>query len=87
MDMVFILGQMVENMKVILFIYIGEFIMDKKNGRGIYHWSDGRVFNGIWKEGLQDGKGTYYDANGNPRRGIWNNGKRIKWLDEENQAV
>lgn len=57
--------------------------MDKKHGHGVYTWTDGRQYDGMWENGKQHGEGIYYDATGKGRKGIWVNGKRTKWLDED----
>lgn len=37
---------------------------DKKEGYGEYHWNDGRVYKGQWKDGKQEGEGTLIDKDG-----------------------
>ena len=32
-------------------IYDGQFVNDKKEGYGIYKWTDGRAYHGWWKSG------------------------------------
>ena len=39
---------------------------------------DGRVFDGMWKNGLQHGEGTYTNAEGKVRKGVWKEGTRVK---------
>ena len=63
--------------------YIGMYVNDKKHGRGIYFWSDGRKYDGEWHEGVQHGMGIYYNPEGTYKVGLWDNGKRIKWLTNE----
>jgi hypothetical protein len=43
-------------------MYVGEYLNDKKHGRGVFTWKDGRKYDGEWKEGKQNGKGRYYNA-------------------------
>ena len=57
--------------------------MDKKHGKGVYTWADGRKYDGMWYNGKQHGEGVYYDASGAARHGKWENGKRIKWSDND----
>lgn len=32
----------------------------KKEGRGVFKWRDGRVYEGFFKDGKMNGKGKYY---------------------------
>ncbi len=57
--------------------------MDKKHGWGRYQWSDGRVYDGLWRNGKQHGEGTYIQKDGSTRAGIWEDGKRTKWINED----
>jgi hypothetical protein len=56
--------------------------MDKKQGFGIYIWTDGRKYEGQWLNGKQHGEGKYVLPDGKEKIGIWENGKRIKWTQE-----
>ena len=58
--------------------------MDKKHGYGVYHWSDGRKYEGYWKDGRQHGEGKYILPNGVVKIGIWEEGKRIRWIQQLN---
>ena len=56
--------------------------MIKKKDMGHFFWPDGRIYEGMWKNGLQNGEGELFDPNLNKKRkGIWRNGKKIKWLE------
>ena len=44
-------------------------------GRGIETWSDGRKYEGAFKNGKKDGEGTFQWPNGNKYIGSWKNGK------------
>ena len=33
-------------------IYEGAYINDKREGKGVYIWSDGKKYEGQWKKGL-----------------------------------
>ena len=62
----------------------GDYLFDKKEGFGIYKWTDGRMYEGWWVKGKQHGPGTYHDtAKNSVRKGLWENGKRLKWYEEE----
>ncbi len=56
--------------------------MDKKHGKGMYSWADGRRYDGMWLNGKQHGEGKYVLADGTVKMGIWKNGKRVRWLEE-----
>ena len=57
MDKVISTGQMANNIPVsyiflnILFIILGSYVEDKKEGYGIFKWSDGKQYKGHWKDG------------------------------------
>jgi len=55
---------------------------DKKEGRGVFLWPDGRKYDGMWLNGKQDGLGTYMTANGKAKQGEWKEGKRITWVEK-----
>ena len=50
---------------------------------GEFEWPDGRKYRGGWKDGKQHGKGFYSNNNGKEKEGEWVDGKRIRWIDEE----
>ncbi len=54
------------------------------NRFGIFTWSDGRRYEGFWKDGKQDGQGKYYLKNGTSKFAEWEDGKRVRWIEEEN---
>ena len=66
--------------------YMGFFKKDKKDGFGIYYCKNDRFFLGFWKEGKQNGLGKYYKENG-IKYGIWKEGKREKWLKNEDEFI
>ena len=37
--------------------YQGEFKDDLRDGKGIHKWSDGKIYNGEWNNGLKHGQG------------------------------
>ena len=41
---------------------------DKKNGKGVYIWPDGRRYEGQWRDDKQDEKGVY----------IWSDGRQYE---------
>lgn len=38
-------------------------------------WIDGRVYYGMWKDGVQHGEGTTVNPNKNMRKALWELGK------------
>ncbi len=56
--------------------------MDKKEGHGVYKWSDGRVYDGNWLRGKQHGNGKYLLPDHTVKLGIWENGRRARWLED-----
>ena len=56
-------------------VYEGEWKDDKKNGQGIYRFSDGRVYEGEWKDDNRNGLGTMTWPNGVVYEGEWKDNK------------
>ena len=54
--------------------YVGEIIDDKRNGYGIYYWTNDQFYEGEWKDGLEHGEGTYTFPNGEKYVGQWKDG-------------
>ena len=50
--------------------------MDKREGKGIFKWRDGRVYEGEWREGKQHGLGIFTSKDGLVKRGEWKYGKK-----------
>jgi hypothetical protein len=42
---------------------------------------------GEWMNGKQHGKGLYTTNDGKTREGEWKEGKRVRWIGEENAEV
>lgn len=61
-------------------------LMINKEGVGIFVWPDGRVYEGHWKDGKQHGYGRYYNQNNEEKYGFWNNGRRERWLNQDEFA-
>jgi len=40
--------------------YVGDFVKDKRTGRGVYTWSSGERYDGEFKNGVFEGTGSYY---------------------------
>jgi hypothetical protein len=45
----------------------------KKNGYGVYTWSDAR-YDGAWKDNMPEGFGTYVESDGRQHAGEWKQG-------------
>lgn len=60
---------------------------DKRQGRGVFTWKDGRVYDGEWMDGKQHGKGTFIKVDNTRRVGIWENGRNIKWLEVSDPTI
>jgi hypothetical protein len=41
------------------------------------------MYDGYWMNGKQEGVGIYYNAKKEVRYGQWQNGKRVKWIQED----
>ena len=67
--------------------YAGYYIHDKKEGFGIYYWSNPlRVYLGFWKNGKQDGVGKYFNGYKSVKYGMWKNGDKIEIFQDEGEA-
>lgn len=53
--------------------YEGDYINNKREGYGVYIYSDGSKYNGHWKNDIRDGKGVYIDSDGNIYDGMFKN--------------
>jgi hypothetical protein len=68
-------------------IYVGYYVNDKKEGFGIYYWSNpGRAYLGFWVNGRQEGVGKYITPKGS-KFGHWDKGERVKWYKSESEAM
>ena len=64
--------------------YTGNFLNDKKEGKGELVWPDGKKYDGDWKNGRQHGEGYETCASdGIRRRGKWQEGNLICWFESE----
>ena len=61
-------------------IYIGEFVNDVKNGKGIFKWQDGTQYEGEFLNGKQHGNGIITDKNGRKKDEKFHNGNRVSRL-------
>ena len=44
-------------------------------GKGEYHWNDGRVYKGQWENEKRNGHGTLTYPDGTKKTGEWKDGK------------
>ena len=54
--------------------YIGDFINNKRQGKGKYIYNNGDIYEGEYKEDLKDGYGTYKFVNGDIYKGDYKKG-------------
>ena len=64
--------------------YEGDWVHDKREGKGKMIWTEnpcyGDIYDGGWKNDERHGKGMYRYANGDIYEDEWKNGKEIgKW--------
>ena len=52
------------------------------NGKGIYRWVNGDVYDGEWNMNMMHGDGKFFYQNGQSYEGIWNNQKLINLKDK-----
>ena len=55
-------------------VYEGDFINNKRTGKGVYRWANGDVYEGDSLDGERTGKGVYRWANGDVYEGDWLDG-------------
>ena len=48
-----------------------------RQGKGVYKWNSGKIYEGEWKNSLMDGEGVMTE-NGNVTKGTWKKHKFIK---------
>ena len=58
------------------YTYVGPFINNKLNGHGKQQFTDGRSYDGEFRDGLKEGKGPFIWPNGDTYTGDWLNGKQ-----------
>ena len=56
--------------------YVGQIVNGKKEGKGIYYWTDGDRYEGDFKNDKKEGKGIEYYNDGARYEGDWKNYKR-----------
>lgn len=60
-------------------VYTGNFFENKITGKGVLKWSDGRVYDGYWKDGKMNGDGgTMTWPDGKVKKGTWEDGHLVK---------
>jgi len=71
--------------------YKGLFKNDLRDGKGKYHWSDGKEYDGDWLRGNQHGEGSMRYPSGDKYEGSWVNANRngygyYVWGDQRTYA-
>ena len=56
--------------------YDGDWKNDKKNGKGLYYWTNGDHYSGDWLDDHRTGNGVYYYKNGDIFYGQFKNSQR-----------
>ncbi|NVK26674.1 MAG: phospholipid carrier-dependent glycosyltransferase [Flavobacteriia bacterium] len=51
----------------------GEQVVRQRTGKGVYRFSDGRIFDGYWKNGIREGEGIMRFRDGKKLIGSWKN--------------
>ena len=59
-----------------MMIYDGEWVNDKRTGKGRYTWPSGDFYEGEWNNDNAHGYGIMKSSNGNIYEGEWKNGKK-----------
>jgi radial spoke head protein 1 len=54
----------------------GDYVKNKRHGKGLFYYPDGSKYDGEWNENVREGHGTYTYPNNDTYEGAWNNGKR-----------
>ena len=52
-------------------------MLNKMQGRGIFKWPDGRIYEGEYWNDKKHGKGRIISSHGRSKEGIWINGKYV----------
>ena len=67
-------------------VYDGDWVADKRHGKGIWKWTDGDIYEGEFKDDIMHGKGIYnwtfgdsYD--GEFRNGLFHGKGKFTWAD------
>lgn len=55
--------------------YKGEWIKDKKQGKGFYKWRNGNTYKGDWKNDQMNGRGEFVSPNAKTIVGMWKENK------------
>ena len=58
----------------------GEWKKNLKNGKGIYYFKDGSVYEGEWEDGYRSGIGVRTFSDGRMKGGLWRIGKLVRNL-------
>ena len=54
----------------------GDYVKNKRHGKGIFYYPDGSKYEGDWNENVRDGHGTYTYPNNDTYEGEWKNHQR-----------
>jgi hypothetical protein len=57
--------------------YVGEWVNDRKSGKGVQTRADGTVYTGDWANNAPNGHGKFIDPTGHEWEGEWKNGQPV----------
>lgn len=66
-------------------VYDGEYLCDRKHGKGKLLWPDGRMYDGQWQMGKRNGIGQYIDYSGEQRLGRWSDDALIGPIETDSE--
>lgn len=61
---------------LLFFFKSGDYVKNKRHGRGTFLYPDGSKYDGEWNENLREGHGTYTYPNNDTYEGEWKNHQR-----------
>jgi radial spoke head protein 1 len=54
----------------------GDYVKNKRHGKGLFYYPDGSKYDGEWNENVREGHGTYTYPNNDTYEGEWKNHQR-----------
>jgi len=68
--------ELLEIYQLYIYVYIGEFKHNKKDGKGKYTYKNGDIYIGDFSNGVKHGNGEYFNSTGEVYKGQFMNGKK-----------
>ena len=75
-----------ENEEVRFPYYEGQMLHGMRHGKGVYYYSNGDLYTGMWKFNLPDGQGTYLWVDGDYLESTWRAGLPLKKVFKTQKA-